>query len=78
MTCSFLFRSFTAIALAESGGNSEPHPPHGEDSLGLWQINVEPNQYNPDTFANDLHDSPTRPAVAMETLTIAHEGYWLI
>lgn len=50
----------------------------GEDSWGLWQINVEPNQYNPDTFANDLHDSPTRPAVAMETLTIAHEGYWLI
>ena len=50
----------------------------GEDIWGLWQINVEPNQYNPDTFANDLHDSPTRPAVAMETLTIAHEGYWLI
>ncbi len=69
---------FTAIALAESGGNSEPHPPHGEDSLGLFQINVEPNQYDPDAFANDLHDSPTGPAVAMETLTIAHEGYWLI
>ena len=50
----------------------------GEDSWGLWQINVEPNQYDPDAFANDLHDSPTGPAVAMETLTIAHEGYWLI
>ena len=50
----------------------------GEDSWGLWQINVEPNQYDPDAIASDLHDSPTGPAVAMETLTIAHEGYWLI
>ena len=50
----------------------------GEDSWGLWQINVEPNQYDPDGFANDLHDSPAGSAVAMETLTIAHEGYWLI
>jgi lysozyme-like protein len=65
---------FTAIALAESGGNSEPHAPHGEDSLGLFQINVEPNQYDPDAFANDLYD-PTGPAVATETLTIVHEGF---
>ena len=62
---------FTAIALAESGGNSSPH---GEDSLGLFQINVEPNQYDPDAFANDLYD-PTGPAVATETLTIVHEGF---
>ena len=65
---------FTAIALAESGGNSEAHAPHGEDSLGLFQINVEPNQYDPDAFANDLYD-PTGPAVATETLTIVHEGF---
>jgi hypothetical protein len=49
----------------------------GEDSWGLWQVNVEPNQYDPGAFANDLCDSPTEPAVAMETLTVAHEG-WLI
>ena len=32
--------TFTAIALAESGGNSRAHNPHGEDSKGLWQINA--------------------------------------
>jgi cell wall-associated NlpC family hydrolase len=31
--------TMTAIALAESGGNSRAHNPHGEDSRGLWQIN---------------------------------------
>jgi cell wall-associated NlpC family hydrolase len=30
----------TAIALAESGGNSRSHNPVGEDSKGLWQINA--------------------------------------
>jgi cell wall-associated NlpC family hydrolase len=32
--------TMTAIALAESHGNSGAHNPHGEDSRGLWQINV--------------------------------------
>ena len=42
---------WTAIAMAESGGNTEAHVPHGEDSLGLWQINIDPAQTdNPDTF----------------------------
>ena len=42
---------WTAIAMAESGGNTEAHAPHGEDSLGLWQINIDPAQTdNPDTF----------------------------
>ncbi len=31
--------TMTAIALAESGGNSKAHNPRGEDSRGLWQIN---------------------------------------
>ncbi len=31
--------TMTAISLAESGGNSRAHNPHGEDSRGLWQIN---------------------------------------
>jgi cell wall-associated NlpC family hydrolase len=31
--------TMTAIALAESGGNSRAHNPRGEDSRGLWQIN---------------------------------------
>lgn len=32
--------TMTAIAMAESGGNSRAHNPHGEDSKGLWQINA--------------------------------------
>jgi len=34
--------TWTAIALAESGGNPRAHNPHGEDSWGLWQINIDP------------------------------------
>ena len=33
--------TMTAIALAESGGNSTAHNTAGEDSRGLWQINVQ-------------------------------------
>lgn len=33
--------TMTAIALAESGGNSRAHNPSGEDSRGLWQINLD-------------------------------------
>jgi cell wall-associated NlpC family hydrolase len=32
--------TMTAIALAESGGDSRAHNPFGEDSRGLWQINA--------------------------------------
>ena len=32
--------TMTAVALAESGGNSRAHNPYGEDSRGLWQINA--------------------------------------
>jgi murein DD-endopeptidase MepM/ murein hydrolase activator NlpD len=34
--------TFTAIALAESGGETGAHNTTGEDSRGLWQINVGP------------------------------------
>src|SRR4249919_1680555 len=32
--------TWTAIAMAESGGETGAHNPHGEDSRGLWQINI--------------------------------------
>ena len=32
--------TWTAIAMAESGGERDAHNPSGEDSRGLWQINV--------------------------------------
>jgi len=34
--------TWTAIAMAESGGNTDAHNPHGESSWGLWQVNVAP------------------------------------
>jgi hypothetical protein len=38
------------VTFTATVSNSEPAP-HGEDSLGLWQINVDPAQtHNPDTF----------------------------
>jgi cell wall-associated NlpC family hydrolase len=46
--------TMTAIALAESGGNSRAHNPHGEDSRGLWQIN---GRAHPDLLRRfDLYD----------------------
>ena len=73
--------TWTAIAMAESGGSTGAHNPHGEDSRGLWQINVDPAQrdVNPDTFdCSELVQWAGGTAVATETLTIAHEGWWLI
>ena len=38
------------VTFTATVSNSEPAP-HGEDSLGLWQINIDPAQTdNPDTF----------------------------
>jgi cell wall-associated NlpC family hydrolase len=45
--------TMTAIALAESGGNSGAHNPHGENSQGLWQINVAAH---PDLTGVNLYD----------------------
>src|SRR5215207_3675159 len=72
----------------------------GEDSRGLWQINLEPDQHGPNAFEHDQNDggapsegnirtggwisdvtyedSQGGNAVAMETLTIAHEGLSLL
>ncbi|MFI7601334.1 NlpC/P60 family protein [Actinoplanes sp. NPDC049681] len=53
--------TMTAISLAESGGNSRAHNPHGEDSRGLWQIN---GRAHPDLLAgSDLYD-PLQNAMA--------------
>ena len=35
--------TWTVIAMAESGGRSDAHNPSGEDSWGLFQINVDPD-----------------------------------
>lgn len=56
----------------------------GEDGWGLWQINVEPAREDPDVFdCSELVQWAASPMpggteVAMETLTIAHEGLVLV
>jgi cell wall-associated NlpC family hydrolase len=45
--------TMTAIALAESGGDSRAHNASGEDSRGLWQINVAAHG---DLARRDLYD----------------------
>src|SRR5690606_93289 len=56
--------TWTAIALAESGGNTGAHNPSGEDSRGLWQINIDPavreNRWG------DLSDPVTNARAAYE------------
>ncbi len=61
--------TWTAIALAESGGNTDAHNPHGEDSRGLWQVNVaggvRANQWG------DLYDPAANARAAYQ---ISHGG----
>ncbi len=61
--------TWTAIALAESGGNTEAHATHGEDSRGLWQINVRPGVRS-NTWG-DLYDPLTNARAAFE---VSHSG----
>jgi cell wall-associated NlpC family hydrolase len=53
--------TMTAIALAESGGETSAHNPRGEDSRGLWQINVAAHT---DLAGQDLYDPLTNAQAA--------------
>jgi cell wall-associated NlpC family hydrolase len=55
---------FTAIALAESRGNTEANAAGSEDSRGLWQINVSPG-VRENTWG-DLSDPLTNARAAYE------------
>lgn len=54
--------TWTAIALAESGGDPSAHNPNGEDSRGLWQINLNAH----DNKWGDLYDPVTNARAAYE------------
>lgn len=56
----------TAIAMAESGGNTAAHNNRGEDSRGLGQINIGPGA-NVDLAGYDLFD-PAQNAKAMRVV----------
>ncbi|MEN3361425.1 MAG: hypothetical protein V7637_5407, partial [Mycobacteriales bacterium] len=55
--------TMTAIALAESHGNSGAHNPHGEDSRGLWQINAAAH---PNLAGRNLYDPLENAKAAYE------------
>lgn len=48
--------TMTAIALAESGGNTGAHNSSGEDSRGLWQINLDSHRNAPWAKGLDMGD----------------------
>lgn len=54
--------TWTAIALAESGGDPRAHATHGEDSRGLWQINLNAHK---NTWG-DLYDPVVNARAAFE------------
>jgi cell wall-associated NlpC family hydrolase len=60
--------TMTAVALAESGGNSSAHNPRGEDSRGLWQINA---RAHPQLGQTDLYN-PVQNAKA--AFAVSHGG----
>lgn len=62
--------TFTAIAKAESGGNPGAHNPRGEDSRGLWQINVRADQARATKWGN-LYDPD---ANARAAYAISNQG----
>jgi cell wall-associated NlpC family hydrolase len=55
--------TMTAVALAESGGNTNAHNPHGENSQGLWQINAAAH---PNFAGENLYDPLTNARAAFE------------
>ena len=61
--------TWTAIALAESGGETGARNPSGEDSRGLWQINVDPH-VRTNKWGN-LYDPLVNARAAYET---SHQG----
>jgi cell wall-associated NlpC family hydrolase len=73
--------TMTAIALAESGGNSKAHNPRGEDSRGLWQINgrahpsflTKYNLYDPQDNARAAFEV-SRKGGDVSPWTVTHGG----
>jgi cell wall-associated NlpC family hydrolase len=60
--------TMTAVALAESGGNPGAHNPNGENSQGLWQINVAAHT---DLAGTNLYDPLTNARAAYR---VSHQG----
>jgi len=73
--------TMTAIALAESGGESGARNPNGEDSRGLWQINLD--AWEDQLGGADLYDPQvnaqaaylvSRQGADISPWTVTHKG----
>jgi len=70
--------TMVAIAMAESGGRPGAHNPHGEDSRGLWQVNVKAHGekygdlYDPLTNARAAYDV-WKNSGSFNPWTVTHE-----
>ena len=67
----------TQLAIPDGTSNTAP----GEPVTFTYTVRADPSAYEgSDVLYQDVFVPPleTGPAVAMETLTIAHEGYWLV
>jgi len=67
---------WVAIALAESGGNTNAHNPNGEDSRGLWQINMDAHA----SWVGDrnLFDPNFNAVAAKHVCDIQGPGAWSV
>ncbi|MFN8075916.1 MAG: transglycosylase SLT domain-containing protein [Kineosporiaceae bacterium] len=63
--------TMTAIAMAESRGNSDAHATHGEDSRGLWQVNARAHPELARRF--DLWDPADNARAAFEVSRGGHD-----
>lgn len=66
-----------AIALGESGGNTAAHNTKGEDSRGLWQINIGPGA-NTDLAGMDLFDPMVNARAAKIVLNRQGLNAWTV
>lgn len=62
-----------AVALAESGGNTNAHATKGEDSRGLWQINVAAH---PQLGSSNLYDPAVNAQAAFGIWKTSGWGPW--
>lgn len=62
-----------AVAMAESGGNTDAHATKGEDSRGLWQMNV---QAHPELAGRNLYDPGVNAAAAYNLWKAKGWGPW--
>jgi len=66
--------TWVAIALAESGGNTYAHASVGEDSRGLWQINMRAHSSWVGT--RNLYDPATNAWAATQVCSGSGPGAW--